>query len=403
MVDVNTINMKKYKWIIVVVLVLFVGALSVKYGRKMLNKNKYKRIKTEYVFTDVINLGCTSVKQQGASNTCWSYTGNSFLESEMIRMRKEPVEISQVFTARQAYLDKAHNFVRLHGGLTMGEGGQLHDVLNVFRKYGAMPRSAYAGLRGNHTYNDFREMTPLLNSMLKVLVKSKPLTPNWEKAYSATLDAHLGEVPEKFDYKGKAYTARAFADQVIGINPDDYIGFASVTDHPNYKPFVLLVPDNWSFDRFYNVPMQDLVDIIDNALQQGYTVAWTTDVSEKGFSWQYGIAYVPEKSFDNMSNEEKKRMFVKPMAEKKVTAQERQQAFDNYGTTDDHAMHIVGLAKDQHGKEYYLVKNSWGKANDFKGYMYVTKEFVKYKTITLMLHKNALNPALLSKISLTGI
>ncbi|ULT28188.1 C1 family peptidase [Sphingobacterium sp. E70] len=160
-------------------------------------------------------------------------------------------------------------------------------------------------------------MTPLLNSMLKVLVKSRPLTPNWEKAYSATLDAHLGEVPEKFDYKGKTYTARTFADQVIGINPDDYIGFASVTDHPNYKPFVLLVPDNWSFDRFYNVPMQELSEIIDGALQQGYTVAWTTDVSEKGFSWQYGIAYVPEKPFDSMSNEEKEKMFVKPMAEKK--------------------------------------------------------------------------------------
>ena len=392
--------MKKYKRLIIIILVLIIGALLATFIRKMLNKNKYKRIKTEYVFTDVINLGCTPVKQQGASNTCWSYTGNSFLESEMIRMGKEPVEISQVFTARQAYLDKAHNYVRLHGGLTMGEGGQLHDVLNVFRKYGAMPRSAYAGLPGNHTYNDFREMTPLLNAMLKVLVKGRPLTPNWEQAYSATLDAHLGVVPEKFDYKGKVYTARTFADQVIGIDPDDYIGFASVTDQPYYKPFVLLVPDNWSFDSFYNLPMQDLTSIIDRALQQGYTVAWTTDVSEKGFSWQYGIAYVPEKPFDKMSNDEKKTMFVKPSTEKKITAEERQQAFDNWATTDDHAMHIVGLAKDQHGKEYYVVKNSWGKANDFKGYMYVTKEFVNYKTITLMLHKGALDPSLRARLKI---
>lgn len=390
--------MKRYKKIIIVILVLVIAALSVKYGRRILNKNKYKRIKTEYVFTDVINLGCTSVKQQGASNTCWSYTGNSFLESEMIRMGKEPVEISQVFTARQAYLDKAHNFVRLHGGLTMGEGGQLHDVLNVFRRYGAMPRSAYAGLRGNRTYNDFREMTPMLNAMLKVLVKSKPLTPNWERTYTATLDAHLGKVPEKFDYKGKTYTARTFADQVIGINPDDYIGFASVTDQPYYKPFVLFVPDNWSFDRFYNVPMQDLTHIIDTALRRGFTVGWTTDVSEKSFSWQYGIAYVPEKSVDDMTKEEKKKMFVRPMPEKKITAEERQSAFDNYATTDDHAMHIVGLAKDQTGNEYYLVKNSWGKANDFKGYMYISKEYLKYKTITLMLHKDALDTMLASKL-----
>ena len=392
--------MKKYKRLILIIFVLVIGAILVMYGRKMLNKNKYKRINTEYVFTAVINLGCTSVKQQGASNTCWSYTGNSFLESEMIRMGKEPVEISQVYTARQAYLDKAHNFVRLHGGLTMGEGGQLHDVLNVFRRYGAIPRSAYSGLRGNQTYNDFKKMTPMLNAMLKVLVKTKPLTPNWEDAYSSALDAHLGEVPEDFEFKGKTYTARTFADQVIGIDPEDYIGFASVTDQPYYKPFVLMVPDNWSFDSFYNVPMQDLSDIIDRALQQGYTVAWTTDVSEKGFSWPYGIAYVPEKPFDSMSNEERNTMFVKPMAEKKVTAEERQQAFDDWSTTDDHAMHIVGLAKDQHGKEYYLAKNSWGKANEFKGYMYVTKEFVKYKTITLMLHRDALNPLLRARLKI---
>jgi len=392
--------MKKYKRLILIILVLVIGALLVLFGRKMLHKNKYKRIKTEYVFTAIINLGCTSVKQQGASNTCWSYTGNSFLESEMIRMGKEPVELSQVYTARQAYLDKAHNFVRLHGGLTMGEGGQLRDVLNVFRKYGAMPRSAYSGLRGNQTYNDFKKMTPMLNAMLKVLVKTRPLKPNWEQAYSSTLDAHLGEVPEEFEFKGKAYTARTFADQVIGIDPENYIGFASVTDQPYDKPFVLMVPDNWSFDSFYNVPMKDLPDIIDRALQHGYTVAWTTDVSEKGFSWPYGIAYVPEKPFDSMSNEERKTMFVRPTAEKKVTAEERQQAFDNWSTTDDHAMHIVGLAKDQHGKEYYLAKNSWGKANEFRGYMYVTKEFVKYKTITLMLHKDALNPLLRARLKI---
>lgn len=390
--------MKKYKRLIIIILVVLIGSLLALYGRMLLNTNKYKRIKSEYVFTDVINLGCTSVKQQGASNTCWSYTGNSFLESEMIRLGREPVEISQVYTARQAYVEKAHNFVRLHGGLTMGEGGQLHDVLNVFRKYGAIPRSAYAGLRGNQTYNDFKKMTPMLNTMLKVLVKSRPLTPNWEQAYRAALDAHLGEVPEKFDFKGKTYTARTFADQVIGIDPDEYMRFASVTDQPYYKPFVLLVPDNWSFDHFYNVPMQDLTRIIDRALQRGFTVAWTTDVSEKGFSWPYGIAYVPAKPVDSMSEEEKKTMFVKPKPEKKITAEERQRAFDNWGTTDDHAMHIVGLAKDQHGKEYYLVKNSWGKANEFKGYMYVTKEYVNFKTITLLLHKDALDATLASKL-----
>ncbi|MCW8310792.1 aminopeptidase [Sphingobacterium sp. InxBP1] len=391
--------MKTYKWISIALLALIVGTVATKYLRGVIYKNKYRRLKTEFVFTDIIHLGCTPPKNQGASNTCWSYTGNSFLESEMIRMGKQPVEISQIFTARRAYMDKARNFVRLHGGMTMGEGGQLLDVLHVFRKYGAVPKVAYSGLYGNQTYNDFRKMTPMLRTMLKVLVKSRPLTPGWEQAYQAALDKHLGEVPASFEYQGKTYTARSFADQVIGINPDDYMGLASVTDQPYFKPFVLLVPDNWSFQSFYNVPMQDLTQVIDSALHKGYTVAWTADVSEKGFSWPYGIAYVPEKPFDKLSDEDKKVMFVKPQPERRVNAEERQKSFDDWSTTDDHAMHIVGLAKDQYGKEYYLAKNSWGKMNDFKGYMYVTKEYVRYKTITLMLHRDALLANIKTKIS----
>jgi bleomycin hydrolase len=353
------------------------------------------------VFTDVVRLGRTSVKYQGASNTCWSYTGNSFLESEMIRMGKKPVPISPIYTARKAYMDKARSYVRLHGGLVLGEGGQLQDVLHVFRKYGAMPRAAYTGLVGDNKYNDFGKMTQRLNTMLRVLVKNKPLKPDWEEGYVETLDEYLGEVPQQFDYEGETYTARSFADQVIGIKPDDYIGLASVTDQPYYLPFVLLVPDNWSFDRFYNVQMNELTDVIDEALLKGYTVAWTSDVSEKGFSWQDGIAYVPEKSEAEMTSQEQEIMFVRPQAERKVTPEQRQKDFDNWQTTDDHAMHIVGLAKDQNGKEYYVVKNSWGKSNQYKGFLYASKEFVRYKTITLMLHKDALNVALKTKMNIS--
>lgn len=400
MEDDNKMYMKKYKWLLAIAILLFISVFLIRYGLQIFNKNKDVRMKTEYVFTEVINLGCTSVKHQGISNTCWSYTGNSFLESEMIRMGKKPVPISPIFTARQAYLDRAQNYVQLHGGLSLGEGGQLHDVLNVLRKYGAMPRTAYSGLHGNHTYNDFKKMTPMLNALLKSLVKSKPLPPHWTQLYTAALDWHLGKVPDTFAFNGKIYTARSFADQVIGINPDDYSRIASVMTQPYYKPFVLLVPDNWSFDSFYNVPMQDLTRIIDSALYKGYTVAWTTDISDKGFSWPYGIAYVPDKSFDEMSHTEQQNMFKKPMSEKKITATERQQALDNWNTTDDHAMHIVGLAKDQNGKPYYLVKNSWGRANEYKGYMYVTKEFVRYKTITLMLHKDGLTSDFRSNLNI---
>ncbi|GAA4174163.1 aminopeptidase C [Sphingobacterium ginsenosidimutans] len=382
---------------------LFAASFQVQAQDNLINAlkaNQNDNSKSGFTFTEVINLGNTSIKNQGSSGTCWSYSGNSFLESEMIRMGKKPVEISQIYTARNTYLDKARTYVRLHGGLSLGEGGQFHDVLNSFRKYGTMPQSAYTGLHYGTTLNNFGEMTSMLDAMLGSIVKGKALTPNWEKAYTAAMDSYLGEVPEKFDYNGKSYTPRTFADQVVGINPDDYVGIASVTDHPYYSQFVLLIPDNWSFDRFYNVQMNDLTDIIDNALQKGYTVAWATDVSEKGFSWKNGVAYVPEKPFEQMSDQEKSSMFVGPKPEMKITPEERQKAFDNWQTTDDHGMHIVGLVKDQNGKEYYIVKNSWGTSNDYKGYLYATKEFVRYKTTSLLLHKDGLTKDLKSKINI---
>ncbi|MGJ1265745.1 aminopeptidase C [Sphingobacterium spiritivorum] len=380
---------------------LFVASFQVQAQDNLINAlkaNQNDNSKAGFTFTEVINLANTSIKDQGSSGTCWSYSGNSFLESEMIRMGKKPVEISQIFSARNTYLEKAKTYVRLHGGLSLGEGGQFHDVLNAYRKYGALPQEVYTGLHYGSKRNNIGEMTNMLDAMLGTFVKAKKLTPNWEKAYTAAMDSYLGEVPEKFDYQGKSYTPRTFADQVIGINPDDYIGLASVTDQPYYKQFVLLIPDNWSFDRFYNVQMNDLTSIIDNALKNGYTVAWATDVSEKGFSWKNGVAYVPEKAFEDMTDAEKQSMFVGPQPEAKITPEQRQLAFDDYTTTDDHGMHIVGLVKDQNGKEYYIVKNSWGVTNDYKGYLYVTKEFVRYKTTSLLVHKNGIQKELRSKM-----
>lgn len=347
--------------------------------------------KEGFKFTEVINLGKTSIKDQGSSGTCWSYSGNSFLESEMIRMGKDPVEISQIYTARNTYVEKAKNFVRLHGKQAQGDGGQLHDVLTIFRKYGAVPYEVYTGLPEGQTRNNFSEMSPILQSITESVAKSKKPTANWLKAFTGAMDSYLGEVPENFQYKGKTYTPRTFADQVIGINPDDYVGISSFEEHELYKPFVLLIPDNWSFESFYNVKINDLTDIIDHALSKGYTVAWATDVSEKTFSWKNGVAFVPEKPIEKMTKEEVDNLFNGPKPEAKITAQQRQAAFDNYETTDDHGMHIVGLVKDQTGKEYYIVKNSWGATNDYQGYMYATKEFVRYKTISLMLHKKALD------------
>ncbi len=348
--------------------------------------------KTGYHFTELINLQNTSIKNQGSSGTCWSYSANSFLESEMIRMGKKPVELSEIYTARCAYIEKGKNYVRMHGAVSLGDGGELHDVINMYRKYGAVPNEFYTGLNYGTKKNKFGELGAVMEGVLKAVVKNDNgvLTPNWITAYTAVIDAYLGKVPEAFNYQGKLYTPQTFAKDVVGINPDDYVEFSSFTDNAYYKKCPFLVPDNWSFDQVYNVQLADMTYIIDNALKSGYTVAWATDVSEKSFSWKNGVAFVPDTAYEDMTDAQKKDMFNGPKREMAITPELRQKAFDNYSTTDDHGMHIVGLAKDQTGKEYYIVKNSWGLSNDYNGYLYVTKDYVRYKTTAFLLNKNGI-------------
>lgn len=330
---------------------------------KKLDANKSDSAKKKFIFTPLLNVECTDVKNQGSSGTCWSYSTNSFLESEMIRMGKKPVDIAEIYTARCVYKDKADTYVRMHGDASWGDGGACHDVINMYRKYGAIPQKVYTGLNYGTKKNKFGEMQAILKGMLDAVVANKngKLTPNWKKAFDAVLDAYLGEVPETFTYKGKEYTPHTFADEVVGINPDDYIELSSFTNQPYYEQTMLMVPDNWSYDKVYNVKMHDITDIIDNALEHGYSIAWATDVSEKSFSWKNGVAYVPEKEYEDMEEDEQKKMFDGPKPERKITAKMRQAAFDEYATTDDHGMQIVGTAKDQTGREYYMVKNSWDK------------------------------------------
>lgn len=388
--------MKKKNWIILAIIVAISAAVTILY-RFYYPKN-IKLLESEFVFTELIRLKSTTVKNQGASNTCWSYTGNSFLESEMIRMGKDPVAISPLYTVRKAYLERARNYLRLHGGLKLNEGGQLHDVMQILRFHGAMPRAAYTGIKAGKSSSNFKGLRAVLNSTLSSMLKSRELKKSWEQDVEVLMDDYLGKVPVNFDYQGKSYTALSFADQVIGIDPDQYIHIASVTTAPYYKPFVFLIPDNWSFSQFYNLPMEELTAVIDRALIKGFTVACTVDISEPGFSWLYGIAYVPQKSVSDMTADEKKTQFVRPQPERKVDAMERQNAFDAWQTTDDHALHIIGLVKDQNGKEYYVAKNSWGRGNAFQGFVYLTKEYVRYKSTALMLHKDALEPSLRNKL-----
>jgi bleomycin hydrolase len=354
----------------------------------------------KYVFTVVKNIENTSVKNQASSGTCWSYSTNSFLESEMIRLGKEPVDIAEIFTARCVYKDKADMYVRLHGGLSWGDGGSCHDVINVFAKYGALPQSIYSGLNYGTSKNKFGEFQGVLKGMLDAVVRNAngTLTPVWKTAFEKVMDVYLGEVPASFEWKGKTYTPRTFADQVVGIKPAEYIEFSSFNNYPFYTQVPLLVQDNWDFQKVFNVPINDITTIIDHAIANGYTIAWATDVSEKYFSWKNGVAFVPEKNWEDMEEAEQKSLFNGKAAERVITQEMRQKAFDNYETTDDHGMHIVGSAKDQTGKDYYIVKNSWGEKNDYKGYLYVSKAYVQYKTTAFLVHKGAVPKDILSKI-----
>lgn len=366
------------------------------------SQNASDSAKRKFVFTPVIKLDCTSVKNQGSSGTCWSYSANSFLESEMIRMGHKPVDIAEIYTARCVYMDKADNYVRMHGAVSYGDGGACHDVINMYAKYGTMPQSAYTGLTYGAMKNKFAEMQAVLEGMLKAVITNPngKLSQSWRNAFGAVLDSYLGKVSDTFVYEGKRYTPKTFAERRVGINPADYVELSSWTNAPYYTRTVLMVPDNWSFDQVYNVKMQDMTDAIDYALSKGYTVVWAADVSEKTFSWKNGVAYVPEKPVEEMNEEETRNIFNGPKPERKITPEMRQEAFDNYTTTDDHGMHIVGTATDQNGKQYYIVKNSWGESNDYKGYLYVTKPYVQYKTTAFLVHKDGLPTEMRSKLHL---
>jgi bleomycin hydrolase len=376
-----------------------------------------KKEEKGFQFTPIKEIPCTPVKDQYRSGTCWSFSGLGFLEAEMLRLGKPVVDLSEMFVVYHTYSDKATKYVRLHGSLEFGAGGAFHDVTNVIRKYGIVPEEVYTGLNYGEEKHVHGELDRILLDQVKAVVDNpnKKLTTAWHEAFDGTLNTYLGKMPEKFNYQGKEYTPASFAQEFTGLNMDDYVEISSYTHHPFYSKFVIEVPDNWSWDEVYNVPMNELEEIIDNAINTGYTVAWAADVSEKGFATsQKGVAVIPvadkanmtdaeitkwEKLTEKERNEELYKL-DKPGAEKVITQEMRQIDFDDYQTTDDHGMLIVGTAKDQVGNPYYKVKNSWGDYNDYDGYFYASKPYVKYKTMSIMVHKDAIPKSIRKKLNL---
>lgn len=371
-----------------------------------------------YHFTLVKELPHTPVKDQYRTGTCWSFAGTSFIESELLRIGRPEVDLSEMFLVNHCYLDKADRYVRMQGNTNFGDGGLLHDILYVMKNYGLVPESTYPGLNYGEKKHVHGEVSNMLKGMVESVVqnKNRKISTSWSTAFRKSAEAYFGELPEDFKYDGKKYTPKSFmADFAAGINPEDYIEITSFTHHPFYQQFILEVPDNWLWEKVYNVPLDEIEQTIDNALDKGYTVGWAADVSEKGFATsQKGIAVVPEvdkadmddaeiRKWEKMSEAEKDKQLYKlnkPGKEKQVTQEIRQAAFDSQETTDDHAMHIVGFAKDQNGTKYYKIKNSWGPYNSFDGYFYASVPYIRYKTTAIMLHKNAVPEEIRKKLRL---
>lgn len=390
-------------------LVMAPGAVSASDAQA---KPKKAEEKKGFVFTDVKINPTTPVKDQNKSGTCWSFSGTGLLENEILRKGGPEVDLAEMFVVRNCYIDKAMNYMRREGNATFAQGGANADVPYVYDKYGALPEEAYPGLNYGEKKHDHYEMASALKGYLDGVLKSgkKKRTTAWMPGFIGILDAYLGKVPEQFTYNGKTYTPKSFAAE-LGLNGNDYINITSYTHHPFYENFEVEIPDNWLNLPSMNVPMDEMKQIIDNALENGYSIAWAADVSEGGFKWKEGYAVIPaeknEKDMDGTelsrwvklsdSEREKSRFQIDgPTKEVTVTQEMRQNTFDNRETTDDHGMLIVGYATDQNGTKYYKVKNSWDTNQVYDGYFYVSEPYMLEKTISFMVNKEAI-PAEISK------
>ncbi len=394
---------------------ILAAVLAATLGAGLVQAQNAPAVKPEdYQFTIVKENPITSIKNQNRSGTCWCFSALSFLESEAIKAKgiKDPAlypDFSEMFVVRKAYYDRSLKYVRLDGKLQYGAGSDFGDVLDVARNYGLVPQSAYSGLQYGYDLPVQAELDAVLKGYVDAVVKNpnRKLTPVWPKGVNGILDAYMGEIPAEFTVNGVRYTPESYRD-AQGLNMDDYVGFTSFTHHPFYTSFAIEVQDNWRWTPSWNLPLDEFMAIIDNAIENGYTVAWGGDVSEAGFT-RNGLAILvdQEAAVTTGSDQERwvgkddtKQAAPKVVKEIEVTQENRQLWFDEKTSTDDHGMHLYGIAKDQNGNKYYLIKNSWGETGAYKGIWYMSENFVKGKTLNFVVNKNAVPKDIRKKLGI---
>ncbi|MEM6700656.1 MAG: C1 family peptidase [Bacteroidota bacterium] len=340
---------------------------------------------SQYQFTHEQEMACTAIKSQGNTGTCWSFSTISFLESELMRQGKRGTDLSEMYIVRNIYLDKAQNYLLRQGKAQFSQGSLAHDVIRAVEMKGLVTEASYSGKKVNNTYNH-GQLEKELKVLIESAVKDKKVRAIWREKANELLDQHMGALPDNFSVdQAKEFTKK------MAINPDNYVNLTSYTHHPFYEKFVLEIPDNYSNGSYYNLPIDELQSVANNALKNGYTLAWDGDVSEKGFSARQGIAVLPK-------DENRSDLFLTPSEEIKVTQSLRQSTFESYATTDDHLMHIIGTAKDQNGTTYYLTKNSWGELSPYKGFLYLSDAYFRLKTVSILVHKDAIPKEIASKL-----
>lgn len=385
----------------------------------LLSINSFSQEKTDdnaYNFKIIKELEYTPVKDQYRSGTCWSFATVSFLESELIRLGYGSYDISEMFFVNHAYKEKADRYIRFHGAANFGPGGQAHDVINIMSEYGIATQQEYPGLGSGESKHDHGELDAVLEAYLKAVVNNKggKISKVWPEAFKSIVDSYIGVTPIKKDSRINKVDKSDFS-ATLGLNPDDYIELTSYTHHPFYSAFELEIPDNWSAAPYYNLPINELIEVIFYSLQNGYSVCWDGDVSDKGFSHANGLAIIPElqpissentemSKWEKMTDKERNELvynFKEIRTEKFITQEMRQDAFNNYQSTDDHLMHMVGVVQDQTGKKYIKVKNSWSNnSNSFGGLLNMSEAYVRLNTIAIMVHKDAVPKNILRKLGL---